>query len=164
DRRDIHPRNKKDAGERLGKAALAQTYGVKIPYSGPKYKSQTVEGDKIRLSFEHTDGGLVAKKLPETFSVQSSKNETKPLVLPSTDSELQGFYICGEDKVWKWAQAKVDGESVVVWSSEVPKPIAVRYAWADNPTCNLYNGAGFPAIPFRTDDFPPITLKATYTN
>ncbi|HSI83685.1 MAG TPA: sialate O-acetylesterase [Candidatus Methylacidiphilales bacterium] len=161
---DIHPRNKKDAGERLGKAALAQTYGVKIPYSGPKYKSQTVEGDKIRLSFEHTDGGLVAKKLPETFSVQSSKNETKPLVLPSTDSELQGFYICGEDKVWKWAQAKVDGESVVVWSSEVPKPIAVRYAWADNPTCNLYNGAGFPAIPFRTDDFPPITLKATYTN
>lgn len=68
----------------------------------------------------------------------------------------------GPDRKWVWAQAYIEGDSVVVWSDEVEKPIAVRYAWANNPTCNLYNGAGLPASPFRTDDFPPITKDKRY--
>ncbi|MGR9847945.1 hypothetical protein ACUOGA_23360, partial [Escherichia coli] len=74
----------------------------------------------------------------------------------------EGFSICGEDRKWVWADAKIDGDHVIVWSDEVPVPFAVRYAWADNPTCNLYNGAGLHASPFRTDDFPPVTLSGKY--
>lgn len=160
--KDIHPRNKKDVGERLAAAALAKTYGKSIPYSGPMYDSMMETDGKIRLKFEHTDGGLVAKPLPETYDLNTSKNEVAPLVLPKPDSELQGFAVCGEDKVWKWASAKIEGNDVVVWADEVPQPIAVRYGWAHNPTCNLFNGAGFPAVPFRTDDFPPTTLASKY--
>ncbi|PTY06472.1 acetyl esterase [Verrucomicrobia bacterium LW23] len=159
---DIHPRNKKDAGERLAKYALAKTYGQKIAYSGPQYKAMSVEGNKIRLTFDHTDGGLTAKKLGPTYDVNLSKNETAPLVLPVPDSELQGFAICGQDKVWKWAKATIENDSIVVSAEGVDKPVAVRYAWADNPTCNLYNGAGLPAIPFRTDDFPMTTAGKKY--
>lgn len=71
----------------------------------------------------------------------------------SPQSQLEGFAICGADKKWVWADAKIDGDTVLVSSSQVTAPIAVRYAWADNPTCNLYNQAGLPASPFRTDDF-----------
>jgi len=72
---------------------------------------------------------------------------------------VQGFAICGEDRVWKWAQAKIDGKDVIVSSPEVPQPVAVRYAWASNPTCNLYGRNGFPAASFRTDDFPMVGNK-----
>jgi sialate O-acetylesterase len=159
---DIHPRNKKDVGERLALIALAKDYGKSIPYSGPVYESVKIANGKAVLSFKHTDGGLVAMPLPETFVVKSQTNETAPLVRNSPASQLEGFAICGEDKKWGWADAKIDGDTVVVWSDKVPAPVAVRYAWSDNPTCNLSNGAGLPASPFRTDDFPPVTLNGKY--
>lgn len=154
---DIHFRNKKDAGERLAAVALAKSYGRDILWSGPTLQSSKVEGDKIRIQFSHADGGLVAKPLPAVYQPKSSVPATKPLVLHSPASEVQGFAVCGEDRRWKWAQAKIESDAVVVWSPEVPAPKFVRYAWEDNPTCNLYNGAGFPAGPFRTDAFPDFT-------
>lgn len=159
---DIHPRNKKDVGERLARIALAKDYGKSIPYSGPVFDSIKIASGKAVLSFKHTDDGLVAKPLPETYDVISQTKKTAPLVRNSPGSQLEGFAICGEDKKWVWADAKIDGNTVVVSSEKVPAPVAVRYAWADNPTCNLYNGAGLPASPFRTDDFPPVTLNEKY--
>ena len=150
----VHPRNKKDVGERLARIALAKNYGQDVVFSGPVFQSATVEEGKIRLKFAHAHGGLIAKPLPATYQPLSIKPETVPLVRNSPQSEIEGFVICGDDHKWVWADAKVDGETVLVWSSQVPKPAAVRYAWANNPTCNLYNGEGFPAGPFRTDNFP----------
>ena len=159
---DIHPRNKADVGERLALVALAKDYGKDVPHSGPVYDSKTVDGNQVRLRFQHTNGGLVAKPLPIAYDVNTFYNKTAPLTRNSPESELEGFAICGEDKVWVWADAKIDGDAVLVWSDKVAAPVAVRYAWADNPTVNLYNGAGLPAAPFRTDDFPASTLNAKY--
>jgi len=151
---NIHPADKRSVGDRLSRIALANTYGRKQEFSGPVYESMSVEGGKIRLRFSHTEGGLVARKLPDSYQPLSTDPKTVPLVRNSPAGELEGFAICGEDKKWKWATANLDGDSVIVWSDEVPQPVAVRYAWAQNPFCNLYNGAGLPAGPFRTDDFP----------
>ena len=159
---DIHPRNKKDAGERLARIALARDYGKAIPYSGPVYDSMVIKDDKMILSFKHADGGLVAQALPETFMIKSSSNLTAPLVRNSPSSELEGFAICGADRQWAWADARIDGDKVIVWSPGVAVPVAVRYGWADNPTCNLYNGAGLPASPFRTDNDPGISMDEKY--
>ncbi|TSA37112.1 MAG: sialate O-acetylesterase [Verrucomicrobiaceae bacterium] len=159
---DIHPRNKQPAGDRLAIIALANQYGRKIPFSGPVFQSKKVEGDKIRLKFSHTDGGLVAKPLPATINVATKSGKTEPLVRRSPNSELEGFAIRGDDKTWVWADAKIDGDSVVVWSDKVPKPVDVRYAWADYPVCNLYNKADLPACPFRTDEDPAVTRDALY--
>ena len=159
---DIHPRNKQDVGNRLALIALARDYGQKIPYSGPVYASMKTDKGQVRLSFAHLEGGLVAQPVPETFVKSSLHNETAPLVRNSPQSELEGFAICGEDKKWVWADAKIDGDDVVVWSEQVPAPVAVRYGWSINPTCNLYNKAGLPASPFRTDDFPAATLNSKY--
>ena len=131
---DIHPRNKQDVGKRLALAALALAYGKDVVYSGPLYSGYKVEGNKIRLFFKHVDGGLVAK-----------------------GGKLKGFAIAGPDRKFVWAEARIDGDTVVVWSDRVPNPVAVRYGWADNPECTLYNKAGLPASPFRTDDWPGIT-------
>lgn len=158
---NIHPRNKKDVGARLSALALAGTYGQKIVGSGPAYQSMKVDGDKIRLTFSGIGGGLVAKPLPETYSVDSEMGARAPTVRNSS-SELEGFAICGEDRKWAWADARIDGGEVVVSSPQVPSPVAVRYAWSSNPTCNLYNVEGFPASPFRTDDFPITTQSARY--
>ena len=125
---DIHPKNKQDVGKRLALAARAIAYGENIVYSGPIYDGMTVEGNKIRIRFKHTGSGLVAK-----------------------GEKLTGFAIAGEDGKFVWAEAKIEGDTVVVWSPNVEKPVAVRYAWADNPDCNLYNQEGLPASPFRTD-------------
>ena len=136
---DIHPKNKQDVGNRLALAALAQTYGKKIEYSGPIYKSMKVEGDKIRLMFTHIGGGLVIG------------NPSGPL----NESEvtlLRGFAIAGADGKFVWANAKIEGETVVVSSPQIAKPTAVRYAWSNNPVCNLYNKDSLPAVPFRTDN------------
>ncbi len=150
---DIHPRNKKDVGARLARLALARDYGkTGIEDSGPVYESAKIEGSRIRVTFTH--GPLVAKPLPATYQLKSTAPESAPLVLNRPDSELQGFAICGEDKKWVWADARIDGLSVLVSSPEVSAPVAVRYAWASNPTCNLTNAEGLPAGPFRTDDFP----------
>ncbi|MGD0091081.1 MAG: sialate O-acetylesterase, partial [Planctomycetota bacterium] len=131
---NIHPKNKQELGRRLALAALAIAYGKDLPYSGPVYDSMAVEGSSIRLKFKHVNGGLVCK-----------------------GEKLAGFSIAGEDKKFVWAEAKIDGETVVVSSPEVQKPAAVRYAWANNPEVSLYNKADLPASPFRTDDWDGIT-------
>jgi sialate O-acetylesterase len=132
---DIHPRNKQDVGLRLALAAEAVAYGKKQAYSGPMYQSMAVKGKKVHVTFDHADG------------------------LKAKGDTLQGFAIAGADKKFVWAQAQIEGNTVVVWSKDVPKPVAVRYAWADNPVCNLYNGADLPASPFRTDNWPGITVN-----
>lgn len=156
---DIHPQSKQIAGERLARIALAKTYGRKVVHSGPVYKSMKIEGREIRLSFDHLDGGLVANEVPATYDVIRKFGKTAPLVRNSPHSQLEGFAICGSDNKWVWAEAKIDGDTVLVSSSQVPAPIAVRYAWSDNPTCNLYNSSGLPTSPFRTDEFPGAITK-----
>jgi len=158
----LHPLNKKAPGERLALIALAKTYGKDVAYSGPVYASEKIEGGAIRVTFTHTDGGLKATALPASYAPKGTEpDKTVPLVRNSPQSEIEGFAICGADGKWAWATAKIDGTSdVVVSSPQVPQPVAVRYAWGENPTCNLANGAGLPAGPFRTDNFPG-TVKAT---
>lgn len=136
DAKDIHPKNKQDVGKRLALWALAQTYGRDGVYSGPLYKSMEAKDGKIALRFDHVGGGLVA---------QGSES-------------LKGFAIAGVDRKFVWAEAKIKGNTVVVGSDAVSEPVAVRYAWADNPVCNLYNKAGLPASPFRTDTWPGVTV------
>ena len=128
---DIHPLNKLDVGKRLALAAENLAYGDKdVVYSGPIYKSMTIDEGKIVLTFTHTDGGLVA-----------------------CGGELKYFAIAGSDKKFVWAKANIVNDQVWVFSPDVPNPVAVRYAWADNPdTANLYNKAGLPASPFTTDN------------
>lgn len=157
---DIHPRNKRDVGERLARIALAKDYGKPVASSGPAYQSMKVEKGKVRLQFDQD--ALVAAPLGETHVLKSQTGETAPLVRNSPGSQLEGFAICGDDKAWVWADAKIDGSSVLVWSDRVPAPVAVRYAWADNPTCNLANADGLPASPFRTDSFPATTEGKSY--
>ena len=160
---NIHPRDKKDAGERLALIALAKTYQRPVPFSGPTYLSKKVEGDSIRLSFSHADGGLAAKPLAEVAKIYYEQDPKMAPPLPTRPgSPLQGFAICGEDQRWVWADARIEGETVVVHSPDVAQPVAVRYAWAGNPVCNLYNGADLPASPFRTDDFPLSTADSRY--
>src|SRR5271157_2949323 len=130
---DIHPKNKQDVGYRLALAAQAIAYGRDLIYSGPIYESMAVEGEKVRLRFKCVYGGLMAKNSP-------SQN-------------VSGFEIAGADHKFVAAEAKIDGDTVVVRSEKAPHPVAVRYAWAMNPYCNLYNRAGLPASPFRTDDW-----------
>jgi sialate O-acetylesterase len=135
---DIHPSNKQDVGKRLAFWALDKTYGIKdVVYSGPIYKSMKIEGNKIRLFFDYLGDGLIAKS-----------------------GKLKQFAIAGADKKFVWADAEIDGDSVIVYSDKVAEPAAVRYAWAMNPEgCNLYNKAGLPASPFRTDDWPGISAN-----
>ena len=130
---DIHPLNKKDVGRRLALAAEKIAYGEKnIVYSGPIYQSMKPEKNKIILVFSNTGRGLMIKG----------------------NGDLKGFAIAGPDKKFVWAKAKIENNNVVVWSDEIDKPVAVRYAWADNPEgANLYNKEGLPASPFRTDDY-----------
>jgi sialate O-acetylesterase len=132
---DIHPKNKQEVGRRLALAAQAIAYGKDVVYSGPILESHSIEGSKIRLRFRHVAGGLVGRG----------------------GTPLKGFEIAGEDRKFFPADAKIDGETVVVRSENVPRPVAVRYAWADYPECSLYNRAGLPASPFRTDDWPGVT-------
>lgn len=145
--RDIHPRNKADAGERLARVALAKTYGRDLVFSGPVYAGMKIEGDRVRLRFKHTHGGLVAGPIPPGVILPA----IVAAPLPQASAELKGFIIRGENQPWAWADARIEGDDVVVSSPSVPHPVAVRYAWADNPVCNLYNQAGLPAAPFRTD-------------
>ena len=131
DAKDIHPKNKQAVGRRLALAARAVAYDEKLIHSGPVYKSMKRDGAKIVLSFDHVGGGLAARG----------------------DDGLKGFAIASADKKFVWADAKIDGETVIVSSDEVSKPATVRYSWADNPIGNLYNKEGLPASPFRTDDW-----------
>ncbi len=137
DPEDIHPRNKLDVGGRLALWALAKVHGRDCVYSGPIYKSMAVEGDKIRLRFDHVDGGLAA-------------SDGKP---------LRDFTIAGADEKFVPAQAEIDGDTIVVRSDKVTRPAAVRYAWRDDAVPNLSNQAGLPASPFRTDQWKDTTEK-----
>ncbi|HPO16282.1 MAG TPA: sialate O-acetylesterase [Candidatus Hydrogenedentes bacterium] len=135
--KDIHPRNKQDVGKRLALNALSNDYGKDVVFSGPMYTSVKFKGNEAIITFKYTDGGL-----------QTRNGEF-----------LKGFSIAGADKKFVWANATIQGKKVVVSSPHVNEPASVRYAWANNPVCNLYNGAGLPALPFRTDDWPGITVN-----
>ena len=155
----IHPLNKQEVGSRLAKIALAKLFGKDVRYTGPVYRSMKLEGNKIRLGFDSVGGELVARELPATYDVSMARKETKPLVRNRPGSQLEGFAICGADRKWVWADAVIEKETVVVSAPEVQEPVAVRYAWADNPTCNLYNKEGLPASPFQTDEDSPTPNK-----
>ena len=128
--KDGHPTNKADFAARLSPLALHDVYGKNIPiWSGPLFRAVQRDGEKMVLTFDHATG------------------------LKASSGELQGFAIAGGDQKFVWAKAKIDGGKVTVWSDAVGEPAAVRYAWAANPKCNLVNAAGFPASPFRTDDW-----------
>ena len=131
---DIHPKNKQDVGHRLGLAARALAYGEDIAYSGPLYRDMRLEGNKVRLGFDRVGGGVVSKG----------------------NQPLEGLMVAGDDQVFVEADAEMDGDEVVVWSERVPRPVAVRYAWENNPDCTLYNVDNLPASPFRTDDWETV--------
>jgi sialate O-acetylesterase len=145
DMTSIHPTDKLDVGLRLALAAKHLAYGQDVVYSGPLYDKMTVEGSTIRVSFTQVGSGLVIGTPPSV---------APPLTAPTT-ANLVSFTIAGEDKIWHPADAKIDGNTVIVSSSQVPNPVAVRYAWECLPPINLYNKEGLPASPFRTDDWPP---------
>ncbi len=129
---DIHPLNKEDVGKRLALAAQRVAYGEDIVSSGPIYQSSKIEGNKIIITFSSTGSGLYVKN----------------------GGDLKYFAIAGEDKKFVWAKAKIVDNTVVVWNDTINHPVAVRYAWANNPEgANLFNQEGLPASPFRTDDF-----------
>ncbi len=130
DMADVHPKNKQDIGSRMALAAKAIAYGEKIVYSGPIYTKMETVGNSIRLYFKHTGSGLTAK-----------------------DGDLKGFAIAGADKKFVWANAKIEGETIVVSSPDIAAPVAVRYGWSNNPPTSLYNKENLPASPFRTDNF-----------
>ena len=156
---DIHPLNKGPAGDRLARLALSGVYKkAEIETAGPVYTGFEIRGNKVVAQFRHT-GRLSAATLPERYDVSRVTEQTAKLELNSPGSEIEGFQICGQDKKWAWAQAHVDGDSVAVSAPGVPKPVAIRYGWADNPTCNLTDASGLPAWPFRTDDFVLSTVK-----
>jgi sialate O-acetylesterase len=136
---DIHPRNKLDVARRLARWALKNDYGQDVVCQSPRYESMSIDGDTITVKFKDVGGGL------RTIDT----------------SLVEGFAIAGEDKRWVWAEAKVVGrDQVAVRSFAVARPVAVRYAWGDNPECNLYNREGLPVTPFRTDDWPGVTVNA----
>lgn len=137
DAADIHPKNKQEVGRRLALDALAIAYGKKVEYSGPVYKSMKRDGNRIVLTYDHLGGGLDAK-----------------------NGKLTGFAIAGKDRKFVWADAVIEGNTVAVWSPAVADPVAVRYAWSNNPVANLYNKVGLPALPFRTDQWPGVTANA----
>lgn len=134
---NIHAKEKQPVGDRLARCALAKYYGKDVVYSGPTLKSIDRLPNAIRIHFEHTDGGLVVK-----------------------GDKLAEFSIAGDDRKWYWADARIEGDTIVVSSPSVPRPTQVRYAWQSNPVATLFNGAGLPAAPFRTDSWPGKTEGA----
>jgi sialate O-acetylesterase len=135
---DIHPRNKLEVGKRLARWALAKQYGHSgLAHQSPRYKSMEISDGKVTLTFDHVGSGL------------RTVDRKEPL----------GFAVSGEDSTWAWATAKIVAKDrVEVSCDSVPNPVAVRYAWADNPVCNLYSAEGLPVTPFRTDDRPGVTI------
>ena len=134
--KDIHPKNKHDVAARLVRWALAKDYGIQIKYRSPEFKSLAIQGNKAIVTLDLFGSALRA------FDV----------------AEARGFAVCGEDKVWHWATGKVIApDKVELTSDKVAKPVHVRYAWADNPVCNLFSSEGLPVTPFRTDNFEMVT-------
>lgn len=127
---DIHPKNKQEVGKRLGLEARRIAYGERIESRGPVFESMRIDGEKVRVKFAHAEGGLV---------------------LRGGGAEAKGFAVAGKDETYAWARAEIDGAEAIVSSPGVKEPMHVRYAWANNPETNLFNTAGLPAVPFRTD-------------
>ena len=134
---NIHPAEKQVVGERLAFCALANEYGRKISFEGPTFVSAKPLPGALKLRFTRTDGGLVVK-----------------------GDRLAEFSVAGDDRQWHWADARIDGDSIIVSSKDVPSPKEARYAWQANPEATLFNGAGLPAVPFRTDNWPGVTDTA----
>ena len=143
DPNNVHPAGKLDVGQRLALLARRDVYREKIAASGPLYRDFKVEGNKVRVRFREVGGGLTPGQAPW----RASSVEALP-----TD-RLIGFFIAGKDRKWSEAEAKIEGDNVIVSSAAVEEPLAVRYGWANSPRCNLYNREGLPASPFRTDDW-----------
>jgi sialate O-acetylesterase len=139
DAENIHPPNKWDVGKRLALVALASVYGKNVESSGPVLDSATFKGNDVLVRFKHAAGGLVTG----TNGVAEA---------------VRGFFVAGDDRKFLSAEARIQNDAVIVSNTNAIKPVAVRYAWADNPGCNLYNKAGLPAAPFRTDDWPGCTV------
>jgi sialate O-acetylesterase len=135
---EFHPTNKEIVGTRLAKLAEALTYGLTVAAQSPRFESAARDGNGLLLHFRDCPGGLVAQKLSGDVPNVSG-------------SPVQGFALCGADRKWIWANASIEGDQVRVNSPQVPDPAAVRYAWSNNPTCNLYNRDGFPAAPFQAE-------------
>lgn len=133
DAKDIHPKNKQDVGKRLALNALAKDYGMPVIYSGPMFKSARFKNGKAVVKFKHGLG------------------------LNARGGEPRGFAVAGADRKFYWAKAEIKDDKIIAWSEKVPEPVAVRYGWSNNPPCNLYNGAGLPASPFRSDNWPGLT-------
>jgi sialate O-acetylesterase len=131
---NIHPQDKQVVGERLALCALSGEYGKPVVSAGPTFAAVTPQPGALKLQFDHTDGGLIVK-----------------------GGDLREFSVAGEDRKWHWAEARIEGDAVVVSSPVVPQPVAARYAWQANPAAALFNGSGLPAVPFRTDNWPGAT-------
>lgn len=141
DAEDIHPRNKFDVGERLARWALSNEYGQKLEPSGPLFRELKIDGAVARVRFDHVGAGLMVGRKTSRAPAEEDRTST-----------LKRFAIAGADKQWRWAEARIDGDSVVCTHPDVPEPVAVRYAFSMNPDgANLYNRDGLPASPFRTD-------------
>jgi len=143
---DIHPLEKRIPGERLAALALTQLYGKKGVCSGPRFASCRVEKGRIRIRFTSTGSGLMARALPAEYPLSLLRKQKAKLVPPLPESPLQGFAVRTGDGKWLRAQAEIDGDEVVV--TPPAKAVQLRYAWEENPTCNLCNCEGFPAAPF----------------
>ena len=145
---NIHPYDKIDVGRRLAAQALRIAYGQDIVSTGPRFDSMTIEGNKIRIKWKDIGSGLKLAVSPFVSNDPVNDNPALPIDKPLS------FDIAGADKKWVVAQARIDGNDVLAWSDQVLSPVAVRYGWAQNPQINLYNKEGFPAVPFRTQDWP----------
>jgi|WetSurMetagenome_2_1015567.scaffolds.fasta_scaffold46481_3 sialate O-acetylesterase len=165
--KDIHPRKKEPVGARLALAARAIAYGENVVASGPTFKRIKIKGNKAILTFDDLGGGLVprpanandVRKLRGT----NATDVTYSVPVGSVEEPLVGFAIAGADGKFAWANAVIEDNKVIMSSPQVPKPVAVRFGWADYPVVNLWNKAGLPASPFRTDDFPMITAPKNST-
>ena len=148
--RDIHPRNKKTPGERLAALALNKIYGKNIPCSSPMAVKSVRHNGKVTVSFSHTDGGLNAAAIPAQLPLKTSNQTFTKLIRRSPAAQLEGFALCGTDGKWFWAdKAEINGETVVVSSTEVAHPVKIRYNWSNYPIGNLFSRAGFPVAPFE---------------
>jgi sialate O-acetylesterase len=145
---DVHPPAKCEIGERLALAARRVAYADDVVASGPLYRDAEFVDGAVRVSFSETGGGLAIGRAPWLPAH----------LAPLPQDRLMGFALAGEDRVWVEAEARIEGDKVVVSSPKVPKPVAVRYGWANAPRCNLANSDGLPASPFRSDDWPSVAV------